>query len=316
MAPRSNRGPPAPLANVARVIPAVEVELGALSHPGLARPNNEDCFLVARLDRGMKVLMTNMPPGSVPERHAITANILLVADGMGGAAAGEIASSTAISVLMELGLETPDWIMNFNDEHGREFLARTKERFSRVRDVLLDFAKTDSSLSGMGTTMTIAGNIGEDLVIAHVGDSRAYLFRGGKLRRLTRDQTMAQMLADAGEIRPEEVATHRLRHVLTGAITTEKGEIPAELHLMRLADGDQILLSTDGLTEMASEEKIVKVLGRSGTAEETCRALVDLALEGGGQDNVTVVLARYRIAAPARKGAEITQKLGGHTFGR
>src|SRR5580765_4255825 len=289
------------------MIPAVELELGALSHPGLARPNNEDCFLVARLDRGMKTLLTNVPPGSVPERHEVTGHFLLVADGMGGAAAGEVASSTAVSVLIELALETPDWIMNLNGEHGREVLARTEERFRRIKDVLLDFAKTDSSLSGMGTTMTVAGNVGEDLVIAHVGDSRAYLFREGKLRRLTRDQTMAQMLADAGEIRPEEVSTHRLRHILTGAITTEKGEVPAELHLMRLLDGDQVLLSTDGLTEMATEQKISETLNRAAPAQETCRALVDLALEGGGKDNVTVVLARYRI--PRAGAGPTTQKL-------
>jgi protein phosphatase len=204
--------------------------------------------------------------------------------------------------------------MNLNGEHGREVLARTEERFRRIKDVLLDFAKTDSSLSGMGTTMTVAGNVGEDLVIAHVGDSRAYLFRDGKLRRLTRDQTMAQMLADAGEIRPEEVSTHRLRHVLTGAITTEKGEVPAELHLMRLLDGDQVLLSTDGLTEMATEEKISETLNRAAPAQDTCQALVDLALEGGGKDNVTVVLARYRIPKPGRKETEPTLKLGMDTL--
>jgi protein phosphatase len=166
----------------------------------------------------------------------------------------------------------------------------------------------------MGTTMTLAGNVGEDLVIAHVGDSRAYLFREGELRRLTRDQTMAQMLADAGEIRPEEVATHRLRHVLTGAITTEKGDVPAEFHLMRLLDGDQLLLSTDGLTEMATEQKISETLARAAPAQETCRALVDLALQGGGKDNVTVVLARYRIPRPGRKETDPTLKLGVDTL--
>jgi len=294
------------------MIPAVEVELGALSDPGLARPNNEDCFLVARIDRGMKTLMTNVPPRSVPERHAVTGHILLVADGMGGAAAGEIASSTAVSVLVELWLETPDWIMNLYGERGNEVLARTEERFRRIKEVLLDFVKTDSSLSGMGTTMTVAGNVGEDLVIAHVGDSRAYLFRAGELRRLTRDQTMAQMLADAGEIRPEEVATHRLRHVLTGAITTEKGDVPAEMHLMRLLDGDQVLLSTDGLTEMATEQQIAETLRRAAPAQETCRALVDLALKGGGKDNVTVVLARYRIAKTGAGATTQTLNVGGH----
>src|SRR5262249_43050934 len=287
-------GPPAPLVSFRGMIPVVEVELGALSHPGLTRPNNEDCFLVARIERGMTTLMTNVPPGTVPDRHEVTGHMLLVADGMGGAAAGEVASRTAISVLIELCLETPDWMMSLDGQHGQEVLARTEARFQRIKDVLLDFAKADSSLSGMGTTMTVAGNLGEDLAIAHVGDSRAYLFRGGQLRRLTRDQTMAQMLADAGAVAPEDGATHRLRHVLTGALTTEKGEVPSELHILRLVDGDQVLLSTDGLTEMASEQKIVETLCRAAPAQETCRALVDLALEGGGKDNVTVVLARYR----------------------
>jgi protein phosphatase len=284
------------------VRPAVEVELGGLSDPGLARPNNEDCFLILRLERGMRTLMTNLPPGNVPDRHAITGHVLLVADGMGGAAAGEVASSTAVSMLVELGLETPDWIMNLEGEKGREVLARTEERFRRIKDVFLERATTDASLAGMGTTMTVAASVGDDLMIAHVGDSRAYLFRGGELLHLTRDQTVAQMLADAGEIRPEQVATHRLRHVLTGAITTEKGETPAELRLMRLLDGDQLLLSTDGLTEMVTDGRIAETLGRPGTAAETCRALVDLALAGGGKDNVTVVLARYRIAQAEGNG--------------
>jgi protein phosphatase len=106
---------------------------------------------------------------------------------------------------------------------------------------------------------------------------------------------MAQALADAGAIRPEQVATHPSRHVLIGAITTQKGEAPAELQHLRLSDGDQVLLCSDGLTDMVSDEAIAGTLGRAGSAVKACRALVDLALEGGGRDNVTVVLARYRI---------------------
>src|SRR5262249_8385200 len=116
--------------------------------------------------------MTNAPAGSVPDRHVVTGHILLVSDGMGGAEAGEIASSTAVIVFIELCLETPDLIMSLDAENGREVLARTEARFKRVKDVFNDFAKTDASLSGMGTTMTVVGNIGEDLLIAHVGDSR------------------------------------------------------------------------------------------------------------------------------------------------
>src|SRR5262249_39653881 len=124
MAPRSYRGPPAPLVSFRGMIPVVEVELGALSHPGLTRPNNDDCFLVAGIERGMRPLMTNVPPGTVPDRHEVTGHMLLVADGMGGAAAGEVASRTAISVLIELCLETPDWMMSLDGQHGQEVLAR------------------------------------------------------------------------------------------------------------------------------------------------------------------------------------------------
>ena len=275
--------------------PPVDVELGALSHRGKVRENNEDSYLAGRFERAMKTLFTNLSEEDVLERHSEAGYGMLVADGMGGAAAGEIASSTAVRVLIDLALETPDWIMNFEGDRGREVLARMEERFRKIREVFVRKAEADPDLLGMGTTITLACSIGADLIIAHVGDSRAYLLRGGELQRLTHDQTMAQSLADAGAIRPEQVATHPSRHVLTGAITTEKGAVPADLHHLRLSDGDQLLLCSDGLTDLVTDAEIAGALGRAGSADTACRALVDLALEGGGRDNVTVVLARYSI---------------------
>jgi protein phosphatase len=277
------------------VKPSVEVELGALSHQGKVRGNNEDRYLVARFSRAMETLFTNLSAGEVPEWQVEAGHVMLVADGVGGAAAGEVASSTAVRVLVELALETPDWIMSFEGERAREVLTRMEERFRKIRNVFVERAQNEPALAGMGTTMTLAGSIGADLIIAHIGDSRAYLLRAGKLVRLTRDQTVAQALADAGMIPPEEVATHPSRHVLTGAITTDEGEVSVEHQRLRLSDGDQLLLCSDGLTEMVSDAAIAGALDRAGSAERACRALVDLALEGGGKDNVTVVLARYRI---------------------
>jgi protein phosphatase len=144
--------------------------------------------------------------------------------------------------------------------------------------------------------MTLACTMGMDMVIAHVGDSRAYLFRNGKLDPLTRDQTMAQFLADTGMIDPDEISKHPLRNALTSAMGTQGGPMDVDLHGMRLADGDQVLLCTDGLTEMISESAIAEVLGHSTTpAADVCQQLVDLALDGGGRDNITVVLGRYRV---------------------
>lgn len=273
----------------------VEVDLAALSDPGKLRSNNEDHFLVARFDRTMQTLVSNLPEGAVPPRHAETAYGMLVADGVGGAVAGEIASRTAIQALVELVLETPDWIMRLDGDRAREVLQRLERRFQKVREVLLAEAREDPTLLGMGTTLTLACSLGADLLTAHVGDSRAYLFHKGRLERLTRDQTMAQSLADAGAISQEEVATHPSRHVLTSAIATRGAFVQVELSRSRLEDGDQLLLCTDGLTEMVAEEAIAGVLSSPGPAARACGSLVDLALEGGGKDNVTVVLARYRI---------------------
>jgi protein phosphatase len=273
----------------------VGVDLGASSHPGAVRRNNEDHFLVARFDRAMQTLLTNLPAGAVPQRSGETAYALVVADGVGGAAAGEVASREAIAGLVDLALQTPDWIMRAGEGGRWDVSARMERRFQLVQHALTEQARADPGLYGMGTTLTVAVSLGARLLVVHVGDSRAYLWRRGRLNRLTRDHTLAQALADAGAISPEEAATHRLRHVLTNVIGTRQEEIAVEIQQLRLEDGDQVLLCTDGLTDMASEEAIAAVLGRPGMAASACDALVGLALAGGGRDNVTVVLARYHI---------------------
>jgi PPM family protein phosphatase len=273
----------------------VAVDLAALSHQGRVRKNNEDHFIVSRFDRTMRTLLSNLPAGAVPDRYAETVYGMLVADGVGGAAAGEVASRTAITSIMDLVVDTPDWIMRLDDPLAQEVLKRMEDRFQKVREVLVDLAKKDPLLGGMATTMTLACSLGPELLIAHVGDSRAYAVQAGQLRRLTRDQTMAQSLADAGAITPEEVDTHPARHVLTGALATRGAFAHVQLRRARLEDGDQILLCSDGLTEMVPEEAIAGVLRTPGPAADACRALVDMALEAGGKDNVTVVLGRYKI---------------------
>ncbi len=272
----------------------MQVDIGALSHPGKKRANNEDHFLVAQFRRTMETLLTNLPEGAVPARHADVAHGMLVADGMGGAAAGEVASRTAIGALVELALQTPDWIMHLDEKSALKVLERMKQRFQQLQEVLIERAQSDPRLSGMGTTMTLALTVEAHLLITHTGDSRAYLFRDGNLHRLTHDQTMVQSLVDAGALRPEEAARHPMRHVLTGVITTKAGTIPVELHHVPLADGDQVLLCTDGLTDMVADDGIAEALGGAESAEAACRALVERALEAGGKDNVTAAVARYR----------------------
>jgi protein phosphatase len=274
----------------------VEADLGALSHPGKVRPNNEDHFLVVRFQRTMNVLLTNLPEGTVPENYADTAFGLLVADGMGGAAAGEVASRTAIRTLVDLALQTPDWIMRLDEQSTQQVLDRMDQRFGRLKDALIEQAQADPKLAGMGTTMTLALSVGADLLISHIGDSRAYLVREGALIRLTHDQTIAQSLADAGAIRPEDVARHPMRHMLTGAITAKKGKASSvQLQHLRMENGDGVLLCTDGLTDLVADDVIERAVRDAGPSAAVCRSLVDLALEAGGKDNVTVVFGKYRI---------------------
>lgn len=274
----------------------VRADFGGVSHRGKVRPNNEDHFLVGRLDRTFQPLLTNVAPDAMPAESSETVYGMLVADGMGGHAAGEVASRIAITTLLDLVLQTPDVIMRLDANLTEEALRRLDGRFQRIKEALVEHVRRNPDLAGMGTTMTLACSAGADLLLGHVGDSRAYIFRRGELRRLTRDQTMAQFLADTGLIAKDEVENHPMRHVLTGVLGTGTASSDVVLGVEKLADGDQVLLCTDGLNEMVPEGEMARVLGEStGSAAEACQRLVDIALERGGKDNVTVVLGRYQI---------------------
>jgi protein phosphatase len=148
----------------------------------------------------------------------------------------------------------------------------------------------------MATTMTLACNWGEDLLVAHVGDSRAYLHRDGCLHRITKDHTFAATLVETGVLGHEDVAKHPLRHVLTQAIGSQNGSVDVELHVVRLEDGDRLLLCSDGLTHGVQETAIEQAMNEHPEPAEICAALERLALEAGGEDNVTVIVGRYERA--------------------
>jgi serine/threonine protein phosphatase PrpC len=275
----------------------VELDLAGLSHPGRVRPNNEDQFFAARFDRTMKALATNLRPGDYPASSSETTYGMMVADGMGGHVAGEVASRTTVTVLLDLVIRTPDWIMRLDEAAEQEAMRRVRDHLQQIQTILIERAREEPYLAGMGTTLTLAWSVGNELMLAQVGDSRAYLMRRGQLCQLTKDQTVVQELIDAGTLTPQQAARHKLRHMLTGALSTEHKEVPVEFYWFGLADGDQLLLCSDGLTEMVPHARIAEVLRQEGSADAACRALVELALEAGGKDNVTVVVGRYRIPA-------------------
>lgn len=273
----------------------VRVDVAARSDTGRVREHNEDHYYVARSGRRVETLHTNIPAGDVPVRFDEAGHVLIVADGMGGARGGEVASRLAIATLVNIVLQVPDWIQRPDEEYAHELMERAAKYYRRVNAALLERARVDPSLRGMGTTMTAAYSVGDDLFVANVGDSRAYLFRDGKLQLLTRDQTQAQMLADAGVIEQSEVARHRLRHVLTNALGGSASDVRVDIQRLKLTDGDRLMLCTDGLTDMLDDVAIAEQLREQTTSERACQTLVAAALEAGGKDNVTVVVAGYEI---------------------
>ncbi len=207
-------------------------------------------------------------------------HLLVVADGMGGAAAGEVASSVAVAALATLddGEPSGDPLEVFGDA------------VRRIEDQLGGLVEAEPRLRGMGTTLTAVVHAEGRLGLVHVGDSRGYLMRGGVLERITRDHTLVQSLIDAGRLSESDAATHPQRNVLTrvldGAHPTE-----ADLSIREIKAGDRILLCSDGLSGVVSNETIAASLLANDDPQDAVDELVDLALRGGGPDNITCVVA-------------------------
>lgn len=267
------------------------VEVHALSHPGRVREINEDHYLALRIGRSMENLATNLPPEDLASRVEENAWVLLVADGIGGRSAGERASRRAISGLIQVATRIPNWVLHLDREYAEDVLARATAYFEQVDALLEREAGADPALEGMGTTLTSVCLIDRDLILTHVGDSRAYRFRAGALSRLTHDQTMAQALADAGVIPPSAVDTHQQRHILTGALGANPGVPKVELGRHGIEDGDRVLVASDGLTEMVPEPEIAAILAGAGGPRAAAESLLAAALAAGGTDNITIVVA-------------------------
>jgi protein phosphatase len=212
----------------------------------------------------------------------------------GGQGGGDVASRLAVSVLVNLVLNTPDWIMRVGEPEAKQILDRITDRYRQVDAAMTEAATSDPALAKMGTTLTLACSLGEELFLGHVGDSRAYILRDGVLIRLTRDHTYAQELADQGFIRQDEVGRHRLRHILTKALSGRHREVTADAMRVGLKNGDQLLLCTDGLTEVVPDAQINSIMTRSKSPAEASDTLISTALTNGGADNVTAIVARYR----------------------
>jgi protein phosphatase len=266
----------------------VSIDFGGRTHTGLVRSNNEDNFHILQFGRYARTLASSLPASILAEEFDQTGYGFAVADGVGGHAAGEYASRAAIALLVELALATPDWIFGQESHLLMRVMERSAKRFKDVNQAIVAQAASQPALRGMGTTLSAALSLGDDLIVTHVGDSPVCLFRNGQLHRLTRDHTMEQMHPN-----PDALDLSRFRNVLSRAIGIPEAE--PDIGRYKLNDGDRLLLCTDGLTDLVDADAIATELDRGTPADEVCRALVEQGLARGGRDNVTVVVATFRL---------------------
>ncbi len=206
--------------------------------------------------------------------------LLAIADGMGGHAAGEVASRVAIESVAPLD----------DDQPGADLVTSLREAVETASRFLQDMADADSALDGMGTTLTALLFADRRLGLVHIGDSRGYLLRDGTLSQITHDHTLVQHLVDEGRITPEEASTHPQRSWITRSLTG-RGELELDLSIREVREGDRYLLCSDGLSGPVSEDTIAETLRTAPDPQAACDQLIALALRAGGPDNITAIVA-------------------------
>ncbi|MGQ9548959.1 MAG: Stp1/IreP family PP2C-type Ser/Thr phosphatase [Roseiflexus sp.] len=263
-----------------RTTPApLRVRFGAATDTGIVRDLNEDSLLALDL----RMIRRNEPR---------TWSLFIVADGMGGHSAGEVASDLALRGALEVVqreylIPTVD-----SDAHDEEEMLRSivRRAVSQANEYVVREARSRSS--DMGTTITMALVAGDRAIIGNVGDSRTYLIREGTLRRVSRDHSLVQRLVDLGQITPDEVYTHPQRNAILRSLG-DKRDIEIDIFVERLRPGDALLLASDGLWEMVRDERMVEIIAAHHDPQTACKALIDAANAAGGEDNITVILALF-----------------------
>ncbi len=291
--------PPAPTAmpttdGTATSMPprVLTVKAFGITDKGKVRATNEDQFLVAELTKAMRIWQTSLPEPKLQVGEE-RAHLFLVADGMGGHQAGERASALAVAAIEQFTLNSFKWFFGSDDAEAKKVLAQFQSAFSQADARIAEEAAGHPELNGMGTTVTMAFQLGVQLCVVHVGDSRAYLYRDGELHQLTQDHTLMADMVRRGALRPDQVAGHQLRHVITNAVGGPELGVKVEARALEVQAGDRLLLCSDGLTEMVTNEAIAAVLDAEPAPEAAARKLLACANEGVASDNITLLIARF-----------------------
>jgi PPM family protein phosphatase len=264
-------------------------DIVCVTDPGRVRSGNEDAVL-GEPDLGLAVL----------------------ADGMGGYAAGEVASKLAVDeVHSELSSALPHLLVKPVEEISAGLVEDMRFAASRANDSILNLAKRESDYEGMGSTLVIAVLLGDRICVGHLGDSRAYRWRAGRLEQLTRDHCWVDEQVAAGSLAVDALINERYKNIVTRALGIEE-EVDLEVHEHDALKDDIFLLCSDGLTDMVTDLQIEAVLAEADTLEQRARKLVDMANGNGGKDNISVVLMREATEVPAGGWAKrLVRRLAG-----
>jgi serine/threonine protein phosphatase PrpC len=260
----------------------IRLRLFGRTDVGQIREHNEDNFLIADLTRRSRSLMESDREQVVGERGTV----LGVCDGMGGAAAGEVASQLAVDIIYERLSQTPS--LNDHNDLARALVRAVEDAGVRI----FSDARADRTRRGMGTTATIAALADSRLFIAQVGDSRAYILRKGRLVQVSRDQSLVNQLIEAGQLTEEEAETFEHNNIILQALGTAE-TVQVDLTFVDLRRGDRLLLCSDGLSGMIRSDEIREVLSTMSEPLEACRELTDRANRAGGHDNITVIVTEF-----------------------
>ncbi len=253
---------------------------------GRTREHNEDSFVVADLT----TMNATLQPEVREHRPGARGSLFMVADGMGGAAAGEVASQMATEVVLE-DLDT-SWRRS-DSTAADTFALALKKAVEAANTRIHRYAAEHPENRGMGTTTTIAGILGDTLYLCQVGDSRGYIVRNGVATQVTKDQSLVQRLIDAGELTAEEAELSERRNIILQALGPEP-QVKVDLTTHQIRRGDTLVLCSDGMSGQMRSVDIARIVTEHAPdLMATCKALIDLANEAGGPDNITVITARF-----------------------
>src|SRR5688500_4292005 len=268
-----------------------EIDVYGLTHVGKVRPDNQDHFLICALRRQMVVHHTSLPdPDRLVDGSDRLAFLAMVADGVGGGAKGEVASRLALEAVAQSVSGARVCDSAAGSRRADEFTHSLQEAALQSSRELRRRGEEDADYLGMATTLTLYLGVWPKAYLLQVGDSRCYVYREGRLRQLTRDQTMAQELMDIGVLKPSEAAGSRMARTLSSSIGGRTTD-PVVTQL-EMSWGSVVLLCSDGLTGHVSDERIGERLRTMTSARQACEDLLRDALEGGGTDNITIIVGR------------------------